>query len=313
MTCPFGFLVVLPDQMLLIPVDSHFSGLTMFYMLPKELVEKRPEYLNIPRNIRDIADNEENMKLIQNDSFTEFVWSCYAYTNWHFFLLPTRDGLYRPFSGNPMQYSGNFPLWRLSYLTQPYMRMKLETDWDCSFQKFFLMEPDEELDWVSLDDFNFMFRTMFDQVVKEQKWQPIIDDSWNHRQPEDFKGTGSQGRDFMRKWTHSRTAQNVSLEQIKESGTVVGNDALYDIPDPSAEFETKVLDKMKMEDFKKRLSGVDLKILELRAQGYTQQEIAKEVGYKVPSAVSKRIEKIAEQFETFVGKEYGEFLDKHVQ
>lgn len=313
MTFSFGFLVVLPDQMIMIPVDSHFSWLTMFYMLPKELVEKRPEYLKLPRNIRDIADNEENMKIIRDDSFTEFVWSCYAYANWHFFLLPTRDGLYRPFSGNPMQYSGNFPLWRLSYLAQPYMRMKLETDWDYSFQKFFLMEPDEELDWVKLDDFNFMFRTMFDQVVKEQKWQPIIDDSWNHRQPEDFKGTGSQSRDFMRKWTHSRTAQNVSLEQIRESGTVVGNDALYDIPDPSAEFETKVLDKMKMEDFKKRLSDVDLKILELRVQGYTQQEIAKEVGYKVPSAVSKRIEKIAEQFETFVGKEYGEFLDKHVQ
>ena len=313
MTFSFGFLVVLPDQMIMIPVDSHFSWLTMFYMLPKELVEKRPEYLKLPRNIRDIADNEENMKIIRDDSFTEFVWSCYAYANWHFFLLPTRDGLYRPFSGNPMQYSGNFPLWRLSYLAQPYMRMKLETDWDYSFQKFFLMEPDEELDWVKLDDFNFMFRTMFDQVVKEQKWQPIIDDSWNHRQPEDFKGTGSQSRDFMRKWTHSRTAQNVSLEQIRESGTVVGNDALYDIPDPSAEFETKVLDKMKMEDFKKRLSGVDLKILELRVQGYTQQEIAKEVGYKVPSAVSKRIEKIAAQFEEFVGKEYGEFLDKHVQ
>ena len=32
---------------------------------------------------------------------------------------------------------------------------------------------------------------------------------------------------------------------------------------------------------------------------YAGQEIAKEVGYKVPSAVSKRIEKIAEQFETF--------------
>ena len=313
MTFSFGFLVVLPDQMIMIPVDSHFSWLTMFYMLPKELVEKRPEHLKLPRNIRDIADNEENMKIIRDDSFTEFVWSCYAYANWHFFLLPTRDGLYRPFSGNPMQYSGNFPLWRLSYLAQPYMRMKLETDWDYSFQKFFLMEPDEELDWVKLDDFNFMFRTMFDQVVKEQKWQPIIDDSWNHRQPEDFKGTGSQSRDFMRKWTHSRTAQNVSLEQIRESGTVVGNDALYDIPDPSAEFETKVLDKMKMEDFKKRLSDVDLKILELRVQGYTQQEIAKEVGYKVPSAVSKRIEKIAAQFEEFVGKEYGEFLDKHVQ
>ena len=32
MTCPFVFLVVLPDQMVLIPVDSHFSWLTMFYI-----------------------------------------------------------------------------------------------------------------------------------------------------------------------------------------------------------------------------------------------------------------------------------------
>ena len=81
MTCPFGFLVVLPDQMLLIPVDSRFSWLTMFYMLPKELVEKRPAYMNLPRNIRDIAYNEEYMKIIRDDSFTEFVWSCYAYAN----------------------------------------------------------------------------------------------------------------------------------------------------------------------------------------------------------------------------------------
>ena len=117
----------------------------------------------------------------------------------------------------------------------------------------------------------------------------------------------------MRSWDHSRTIPMLSLEEIKEAGTVIGNDALYDISDPAAEFETKVLDKMKMEDFKKRLSDIDLKILELRAQGLTQQEIAKEVGYKVPSAVSKRIEKIAEQFEAFVGKEYGEFLDRHVK
>lgn len=46
------------------------------------------EYLNLPRNIRDIAYNEEYTKIIRDDSFTEFVWSCYAYANWHFFLLP---------------------------------------------------------------------------------------------------------------------------------------------------------------------------------------------------------------------------------
>ena len=96
------------------------------------------------------------MKIIRNDSFTEFVWSCYAYANWFFFLLPTGDGLHRPFFGNPMQYSGDYPFWRLAYLAQPYQRMKLENDWGCSFQRLFLMDLDEELDWVTLDDFNFM-------------------------------------------------------------------------------------------------------------------------------------------------------------
>ena len=54
-----------------------------------------------------------------------------------------------------------------------FQRMKLENDWGCSFQRLFLMDLDEELDWVTLDDFNFMFRAMFDQVVMEQKWQSM--------------------------------------------------------------------------------------------------------------------------------------------
>ena len=37
------------------------------------------------------------------------------------------------------------------------------------------------------------------------------------------------------------------------------------------------------------------------------------MGFKVPSAVSKRIEKLANRFEDFVSKEYGEFLDKHME
>ena len=67
------------------------------------------------------------------------------------------------------------------------------------------------------------------------------------------------------------------------------------------------------EDFKNRLDETDRKILELRAAGHSQKEIAEKVGFKVPSAVSKRIEKIANQFEDFVCREYGEFLDKHIE
>ena len=90
-------------------------------------------------------------------------------------------------------------------------------------------------------------------------------------------------------------------------------DALYDIADPSAEFETRVLEKAKMDDFKSRLSETDQRILELRAAGYSQKEIAERVGFKVPSAVSKRIRQVANRFDDFVSKEYGEFIDKHIE
>ena len=68
-----------------------------------------------------------------------------------------------------------------------------------------------------------------------------------------------------------------------------------------------------MEDFKKRLNDTDRKILELRAAGYSQQEVADQVGFKTPSAVSKRIQQIAGHFEDFITKEYGEFIDKHIE
>jgi len=41
------------------------------------------------------------------------------------------------------------------------------------------------------------------------------------------------------------------------------------------------------------------------------KEIAEKVGFKTPSAASKRIEKIAGSYEDFLGDEYSAFLDKH--
>ena len=57
---PYRFYVVLADGIMEIPQDSNLSWITLFYALPKELVEKRPAYLElhgtftnfyIPRNI----------------------------------------------------------------------------------------------------------------------------------------------------------------------------------------------------------------------------------------------------------------------
>ena len=46
---PKGFIVVLPGEIIEIPQDDDKSWLTLFYALPKELVEKFPAALQIPR------------------------------------------------------------------------------------------------------------------------------------------------------------------------------------------------------------------------------------------------------------------------
>ena len=76
---PKGFLVVLPGQIMEIPLDSNLSWLRMFYALPRELVEKRPEFLYMPRNIRRVLDSEQYRTLLKSDSFLELVWDCYAW------------------------------------------------------------------------------------------------------------------------------------------------------------------------------------------------------------------------------------------
>ena len=68
-----------------------------------------------------------------------------------------------------------------------------------------------------------------------------------------------------------------------------------------------------MDDFKSRLTEQDAKILQMRYDGSSLQEIANAVGFKTAGAVSKRILKIAGSYEDFVSDEYSEFLDKYCQ
>ena len=66
-----------------------------------------------------------------------------------------------------------------------------------------------------------------------------------------------------------------------------------------------------MEQFKGKLTEQDKKILQMRYEGRSLKETAEKVGFKSPSAVSKRIEKLAGAYEDFVSGEYSDFLDKH--
>lgn len=114
MPSPDGIIVVLPCRIEMIPYSSNLSWLTLFYALPRELVEKRPAYLTLPRNINALLASDEAKSLIENDLFLELVWDCYAWAVWQFFQIPLKDGSYRDIPGDWSDYSGDFPLWRMS-------------------------------------------------------------------------------------------------------------------------------------------------------------------------------------------------------
>ena len=138
----------------------------------------------------------------------------------------------------------------------------------------------------------------------------MIDEIWNTRQVNDYTGKNINKKDFMRSWTHSRTAQHISFDELLEEGTTVDGELLFDIADPRSEFESEIIHKFYMEDFKTQLPGVDSKILQMRYDGHSLKEIAAAVGFKTPSAVSKHVEKIAERYDNFISDEYGKLLSK---
>lgn len=308
---PYSFLVVLTQTIIEIQQSSNLSWLTLFYALPRKLVAKRAKYLELPRNIHQVLQFEEYREMIQDDSFLELVWDCYAWSVWQFFKVPHKDGTYHDIPGDWSHYSGDFPLWRWSYEIIKHFRKKFENEIEWSFQKLFLMDKDDELPWLSYQHFSNLIGNLTDMVVEEQNWQPMIDEIWNCRQVNDYTGKNFSKKDFMRSWAHSRTAVHVSFDELLEEGTTVDGEQLFDIADPRSEFESEVIHKFYMDDFKSRLTEQDAKILQMRYDGSSLQEIADVVGFKTAGAVSKRILKIAGTYEDFVLEEYGKFLDEH--
>ena len=100
------------------------------------------------------------------------------------------------------------------------------------------------------------------------------------------------------------------LSNAKVAVFGIGGELLFDIADPRSEFESEIIHKFYMEDFKAQLPGVDRKILQMRYDGHSLKEIAAAVGFKTPSAVSKHVEKIAERYDNFISDEYGKLLSK---
>ena len=304
---PKGFLVVLPGEIIEIPQDSDKSWLTLFYSLPKELAEKWKPAFDLPRCPYEVLRTDKYDSIVCDDMFKLLVWDCYSWIAWQFFQVKDRKGNYRDIPGDMKQYAGYFPLWRLSYSIIPYIRMKFEQH-GLGFQNLYNIPQGVEVPWLTYQQFSNLIGNVTDMVIAEENWQPMIDAIWENRTVEDYETTNSTVKtDFMRKWHHNRSGKPISLDEMMESE----DGDIFEVADPRSEFEQTVISEMQITAFaEQNITDKDRKILKLRMDGHTEQEIADKVGYKTASAVHKRITKIASAYEDFVTAEYGKYLDR---
>lgn len=179
-------------QVIKIPKNGGKAWLTLFYSLPQEFVSKRPVYLNLPRCPYEVLRTDKYDSLIKDDTFLELVWDCVAWSAWQYFEIPYQNGSgYREIPGSPAQYSGDFPLWRLSYSMLPLLRDKFEVS-GFSFQQLYNVPEGTELPWLTYQQFGNLIGTLVPEIIQEQNWQPMIDEIWNNRTLEDFDKRGSQ-------------------------------------------------------------------------------------------------------------------------
>ena len=284
-------------------LTTYKSWLPMFYLLPKEYVQKRSVYLSLPRCPYAIWNTHQYDELVNSDAFLEMIWDSYAWAIWNCFLVPDKNGKRKWMPTNINHYSGNFPLWRLAYTIMNHIRKKLEDDQILTFSRLLCLRPGMEFSWCTTAQFDTLVCTMTLKIIEEQGWQPMIDELWLNRTVEDFDETrvSRERIDSYRKWHHTRTnvGTPVSMEQMQEEC----EDGTKDIADPDSEFEHEVLNELRLKSFMETLPDRDREILNLKMQGMTDQKIAEKVGFKNHSAVVKRRKQIAEHFQKYVENE----------
>jgi len=234
-----------------------------------------------------VAKSESIINLIKSDQFfVETADSVAAMTFPHF-----------GFRGWKEHYTGDFPVWKLSYSLHLWSKLlEEETGW--GLQMLFATPSTESIPFIDAAFATEIMCRVVHRAIVEQGWQPILDVIKEMPCDEDFERVRSRVRiDFLRKWYHTRAekVKTVSLEQCLEDS----RHDIFVVEGENAHFVTDIISDDYIERFKERLSERDLNILELRVEGHIYEEIAQIIGYKNHSGIIKRIRAIAAEYEDY--------------
>ncbi len=280
-------------EVVIFPPDSNIQFLPAFYFLPAELVAASNECFKIPRCPAELTDDPEKWAaLINSDVFLQLVMEGIAYLAWpHIGVVDPKE-----------VFSMDDPLYRWIFGTPQHIKHLHEVGYDLN--KIFKMKRGEYFRFLSMEEAHTYMDFLMKCSIHEQNMKPIIEFIKRNRCDEDFAARHSKAKiDFMRKRYHTKDFADcveTSLDQVNEKVQKEYRRTGHDIHDGSINIEEDAIGNVVVDEFKQTLTENDLNILELRIQGYTYEEIAKQMGYKNHSGVIKRIRRIAEAWLDFV-------------
>ena len=267
-----------------IPESSNTQFLPLMFFLPEELFVRCPTLRRLPRNPHTILSNQALLDIVESDQFFDDMFNAASLLAFPHF----------GFKGWKEDYTGYHPAWLLSgtLSTWAYMLDK-EVGWNLNM----LLERsvDKDIPFMPTDFVKHGMGLIVKKVIEEGNLQPILDVVREMPCEEDFMDWNTNVRtDFLRKWYHTRSkkVQMISLDVCLEDE----EHGIYEIEDKSASFEDEVVAEDFYQRFKARLSEKDMRILELRVEGFTYEGIADKLGYKNHSGVIKRIRAIEKEF-----------------
>lgn len=162
---------------------------------------------------------------------------------------------------------------------------------------------DEEISFVVDKVANVLDGELIKVLMLSQQVPEVFGVSQKVQQHEDFTDKRSLDKiNFYNKWTHAKTKLGAPLlfsELSEDESTGIEGARNFFDNNPEEEQRYKFL----REEFAKTLNSTDREIYYLAEQGYKQKEIAKRLGYKTHSAVSKRMKIMNKDFKKFLGFE----------
>ena len=273
----------------------------LFYVFPKEMLKEAGQtFLEVPRNPLFLFLDRKWIDFVESDLFLQFIIDATAYIVWPFMGLGVAREIY----------SGYEPSWIFAHKPQYWLEGLVEEGIILSVNELYRYCKKEvcvEFEYFEFEDIEVYLNHTIKSVMAKYEMYEILDVAKEFRCHEDFDYRHSnQKTDFTRKWYHTRTQHpiiSLDAEIAKYEEYNDGQELAFE--DSSQNTEEQVISEVMVKQFTESLSEKDRKILEMRLEGYTQEEIAEELGYKNHSGVQKRITKIGLAYQEFTKVDLG--------